>query len=444
MEIGIIGCGYVGLVTGACLAELGHRVVAVDSDERKLSALQRGECPIYEPGLAELVATHYREGRLQFVDSIRQVVERSLVIFICVNTPSGPDGSADLRFVEAVSQEIALNLSSYRLIVDKSTVPVQTGEKVAKTISRYAQAGVPFDVASNPEFLREGTALRDFFQPDRVVIGSSSTRASSLLVELYAPLNAPLLLTDINSAELIKHSANAFLALKISFINAVARVCELAGADIKKVAAGVGLDHRIGLESMEAGIGYGGMCLPKDVAAYIRLAKGLGYDFQLLEAVQEVNNQQRQWPVRLLESQVTPLEGAKVALWGLSFKPHTDDLRSAPALEIIESLLARGVKVSCYDPAAMPKAALLYPQVEMAADPYAACQGAQALIICTEWPQFKSVDLERLAQLLERPLIIDGRNIFEPQRLAALNFQYFSVGRAPAAPIAQATTDRDR
>ena len=296
----------------------------------------------------------------------------------------------------------------------------------------------------NAEFLREGTALRDFFQPDRVVIGSSSTRASSLLVELYAPLNAPLLLTDINSAELIKHSANAFLALKISFINAVARVCELAGADIKKVAAGVGLDHRIGLESMEAGIGYGGMCLPKDVAAYIRLAKGLGYDFQLLEAVQEVNNQQRQWPVRLLESQVTPLEGAKVALWGLSFKPHTDDLRSAPALEIIESLLARGVKVSCYDPAAMPKAALLYPQVEMAADPYAACQGAQALIICTEWPQFKSVDLERLAQLLERPLIIDGRNIFEPQRLAALNFQYFSVGRAPAAPIAQATTDRDR
>lgn len=430
MDISIIGCGYVGLVTGACLAELGHNIVAVDNDLEKLAQLQNQECPIYEPGLEQLIKTYTSEGRLRFSSSIGEAVGCSQIIFICVNTPPLPDGRADLSFIEAVSQEIALNMDSYRLIVEKSTVPVRTGEWVKRTIQAHIAPHIEFDVASNPEFLREGTAIHDFLHPDRVVIGTSSQRASSLLVELYEPLNAPLLITDINSAELIKHSANAFLALKISFINSVAQVCQRSGADIKKVAKGIGLDHRIGMASLEAGIGYGGMCLPKDVAAYIRIAKDLGYDFTLLEEAEKVNNRQRRWAQEQLQKIYPNLEGLRLAIWGLSFKPHTDDLRFAPAVEIAQDLIRSGAQVQCYDPAAMSKAATILPQATMCSSALEACRQAQALIICTEWPQFKSVDLLALRLVMATPLILDGRNIFEPKRMARHNFRYYSVGRS--------------
>ncbi len=430
MDISIIGCGYVGLVTSACLAELGHNIVAVDNDLEKLARLQRQECPIYEPGLEQLIKIYTAEGRLRFSSSIAEAVRCSQIIFICVNTPPLPDGRADLSFVEAVSKEIAGNMDSYRLIVEKSTVPVRTGEWVKRTISTYAAKGVEFDVASNPEFLREGTAISDFLHPDRVVIGVSSQKASSLLVELYEPLNAPLLITDINSAELIKHSANAFLALKISFINSVAQVCQRSGADIKKVAKGIGLDHRIGMASMEAGIGYGGMCLPKDVAAYIRIAKDLGYNFELLEAVEKVNNAQRRWALEQLQKLYPNLRGLRLAVWGLSFKPHTDDLRFAPAVEIIQALIQEGAQVKCYDPAAMEKAAQLLPEAIMCESALEACKQAQALIICTEWPQFKSTDLLKVHRYMAAPIVLDGRNLFEPKRMAEHNFRYYGVGRS--------------
>ncbi len=430
MDISIIGCGYVGLVTSACLAELGHNIVAVDNDLEKLARLQRQECPIYEPGLEQLIKIYTAEGRLRFSSSIAEAVRCSQIIFICVNTPPLPDGRADLSFVEAVSKEIATNMNSYRLIVEKSTVPVRTGEWVKRTISTYAAEGVEFDVASNPEFLREGTAISDFLHPDRVVIGVSSQKASSLLVELYEPLNAPLLITDINSAELIKHSANAFLALKISFINSVAQVCQRSGADIKKVAKGIGLDHRIGMASMEAGIGYGGMCLPKDVAAYIRIAKDLGYNFELLEAVEKVNNAQRRWALEQLQKFYPNLRGLRLAVWGLSFKPHTDDLRFAPAVEIIQALIQEGAQVQCYDPAAMEKAAQLLPEAIMCESALEACKQAQALIICTEWPQFKSADLLKVHSYMAAPIVLDGRNLFEPKRMAEHNFRYYGVGRS--------------
>lgn len=430
MDISIIGCGYVGLVTSACLAELGHNIVAVDNDLEKLARLQRQECPIYEPGLEQLIKIYTAEGRLRFSSSIAEAVRCSQIIFICVNTPPLPDGRADLSFVEAVSKEIAVNMDSYRLIVEKSTVPVRTGEWVKRTISTYAAKGVEFDVASNPEFLREGTAISDFLHPDRVVIGVSSQKASSLLVELYEPLNAPLLITDINSAELIKHSANAFLALKISFINSVAQVCQRSGADIKKVAKGIGLDHRIGMASMEAGIGYGGMCLPKDVAAYIRIAKDLGYNFELLEAVEKVNNAQRRWALEQLQKLYPNLRGLRLAVWGLSFKPHTDDLRFAPAVEIIQALIQEGAQVQCYDPAAMEKAAQLLPEAIMCESALEACKQAQALVICTEWPQFKSADLLKVHRYMAAPIVLDGRNLFEPKRMAEHNFRYYGVGRS--------------
>ncbi|MGM9992777.1 MAG: UDP-glucose dehydrogenase family protein [Candidatus Bruticola sp.] len=430
MDISIIGCGYVGLVTGACLAELGHKIIAVDNDQDKLARLQRQECPIYEPGLAQLIKLYTSEGKLRFTSSIAEATKQSQIIFICVNTPPLPDGGADLSFVEAVSKEIALNIDSYKLVVEKSTVPVRTGEWVKRTISSYAAPNVEFDVASNPEFLREGTAIHDFLHPDRVVIGVSSQRASSLLVELYEPLNAPLLITDINSAELIKHSANAFLAVKISFINSVAQICQRSGADIKKVAKGIGLDHRIGMTSMEAGIGYGGMCLPKDVAAYIRIAKDLGCGFEMLEAAAKVNDCQRNWAVEQLKQRIPKLKNVRVAIWGLSFKPHTDDLRFAPAVDIVNNLLKEGAEIRCYDPAAMDKAAKLLPQASMCSCAAEACREAQALIICTEWPQFKTADLLEIHQLMKVPLVIDGRNIFEPKRMAEHNFQYCSVGRS--------------
>lgn len=429
MKISIIGCGYVGLVTGACLAELGHEVLGIDNNKAKIRKLKALKSPIYEPGLEELLISHCQEGRLRFSGDIAEGVRHGDIIFICVNTPPKEDGTADLSFVEAVSKEIARNMTKYRLIVEKSTVPVKTGEWVARTIAENIRPGIEFDVASNPEFLREGTAINDFLHPDRVVIGISSQRARSLLTELYEPLNAPLLITDINSAELIKHSANAFLALKISFINSVASICSAAGADIKKVTKGIGLDRRIGMASMEAGIGYGGFCLPKDVSAFIGIARSLGCGFEILEAAERVNNRQRIWPVKKLQEILGSLRNKRIAVLGLSFKPFTDDIRFAPALDILASLHEQGAEVRAYDPQAMTNMHEKSPRTVMCQDAYSATADCDAMIICTEWPEFKRLNMQEIKKRLKRPLIIDGRNIFEPARIKCQGFEYFCVGR---------------
>jgi UDPglucose 6-dehydrogenase len=431
VNISIIGSGYVGLVTGACLAELGHEVLCADNDEEKVRALQAGRTPIYEPGLDVLVSVNANEGRLSFSTSIEAAVRHGLIIFICVGTPPRESGEADLSYVESVSRQIASAMDDYRLIVEKSTVPVQTGQWVEHTIAQYARPGVAFDVASNPEFLREGSAIHDFMRPDRVVIGTSSERAASLLVKLYEPLNAPLLLTDINSAELIKHSANAFLALKISFINAVARVCERSGADVSKVAKGIGLDCRIGMQFLEAGIGFGGSCFPKDLEAYISIAQRLGYDFKLLREVLRINDEQRHLVVEKLRHALESLEGRRIALLGLSFKPNTDDLRNAPALVIVEALKAAGARVAAYDPRSMEKArqhAELV-DVDLCGDVYQVVADADALVVTTEWAEFQALDLPRIRAAMRRPVVIDGRNIYDPARMRRLGFEYHGIGR---------------
>ncbi len=432
MKISIIGSGYVGLVTGACLAELGHDVLCVDNDETKIASLKTGVVPIYEPGLQQLVQTHTEEARLHFSSSIAEAVRHGAIIFMCLPTPPKDNGEADLSAVEYVANEIARNLTEYRLIVEKSTVPVQTGEWIQRTIQARVASGIEFDVASNPEFLREGTAVKDFLHPDRVVIGTDSERAAALLVRLYEPLNAPLLLTDIKSAELIKHSANAYLSMKISFINAVAHICELTGADVSKVAMGIGLDKRIGLDFLNAGIGWGGSCFPKDLAAYVHIAEKLGYDFKLLKAVDDINNAQRRSVTeKLLNALGGSLKGATIAVLGLAFKPDTDDLRGAPSLDIIAALQAEGATVRAHDPVAMEKARPLLPGVTMCKDAYEAAQGADAVILVTEWSQYRSLHMPKLRGLLRKGVLIDGRNIYDPTRMQQLGFDYYGMGRRP-------------
>ncbi|MBM3462441.1 MAG: UDP-glucose/GDP-mannose dehydrogenase family protein [Armatimonadetes bacterium] len=432
MKISIVGSGYVGLVTGACLAELGHEVLCVDNDTHKIEELRQGRSPIYEPGLEELVRVNARESRLSFSTSVQEATAHGTIVFICVGTPPGPDGEADLSFVEAVSREIALNMEEYRLVVEKSTVPVQTGQWVQRTIAHHVRSGVEFDVASNPEFLREGSAIRDFMHPDRVVIGTSSDRAASLLVKLYEPLNAPLLLTDINSAELIKHSANAFLALKICFINAVSRICEKSGADVVRVAKGIGLDRRIGVDFLQAGIGFGGSCFPKDVEAFIGISSKLGYDFKLLREVLAINQEQRQVVLTKLEASLGDLAGKRIGLLGLTFKPDTDDLRNAPSLDIVRLLVERDADVRAYDPKGMERARGAGEAMEVVHycdDPYEVAENADALVVVTEWDVFRRLDLQRIHGAMRRPFVIDGRNIYDPARMRRLGFEYHGVGR---------------
>lgn len=447
MNIAVIGCGYVGLVTGACLADLGHTVVAVDNDPRKVALLQAGRSPHYEPGLEEMVRTNAAEGRLRFSGHIAEAVAHGEIIFVAVNTPSQPNGEVDLSFVEAASRDIGVHMDGYRLIVEKSTVPVNTGDRVRETIQASARPGIPFDVASNPEFLREGMAVRDFLHPDRIVIGTSSDRAVALLAELYEPLNAPLLITDISSAELIKHAANAFLAMKISFINMVARLCERTGADVAKVAKGIGLDKRIGLDFLNAGVGFGGSCFPKDLAAFIHAAEAQGVDFTLLKEVQAVNRRQHAWIGERLREALGSLDGMTIAVLGLAFKPDTDDLRNATSLVVLPELQAAGARVRAHDPVAMEVAAPLLPGVVMCGDPYEAAAGADALVVITEWGQYKALDLRRMQHALGRPVIVDGRNLFDPARMTAAGFEYYGVGkgrgvRSPALTGA-ATIRRD-
>jgi len=429
MNVCIIGTGYVGLVTGATLAELGNRVICVDNNEAKIALLNRGEIPIYEPGLSELIATSRQAGRITFTSSIAEGVKPSEVVFIAVSTPPKPDGSADLSAVAAVAREVAGNLNGYKVVVDKSTVPVKTGEKVAETIERYSPEGSEFDVVSNPEFLREGSAIYDTFHPDRIVIGTPSRRAAEILVELYKPLNAPVIITDINSAEIIKHAANSFLATKISFANALARICEAAGANVEEVTRGVGLDNRVGAKFLNAGVGYGGSCFPKDVSAFISISEELGYDFRLLKEVERINEEQIDFFFRKIKDTLWILEEKKIAILGLAFKPNTDDMRSAPSVKIIRKLLAEGAKVRAYDPKAMEKAREELPGIEYCRDPYQAAEGAEALVILTEWNEFKEMDLARMKELLHQPIIIDGRNIYDPERMAEAGFTYCSVGR---------------
>jgi UDPglucose 6-dehydrogenase len=429
MNVCIIGTGYVGLVTGATLAELGNRVICVDNNQEKIALLNRGEVPIYEPGLNELIATSRQAGRITFTTSIAEGVKSSEVVFIAVSTPPKPDGSADLSAVAAVAREVAENLNGYKVVVDKSTVPVKTGEKVTETIERYSREGSEFDVVSNPEFLREGSAIYDTFHPDRIVIGCPSRRAADILVELYKPLDAPVIITDINSAEIIKHAANSFLATKISFANALARICEAAGANVEEVTRGVGLDNRVGAKFLNAGVGYGGSCFPKDVSAFVSISDELGYDFRLLKEVERINEEQIDFFFRKIKDTLWILEEKTVAILGLAFKPNTDDMRSAPSVKIIRKLLAEGAKVRAYDPKAMEKAREELPDIEYCRDPYQAAEGAEALVILTEWNEFKEMDLGRMKKLLHQPIVIDGRNIYDPERMAEMGFTYCSVGR---------------
>jgi UDPglucose 6-dehydrogenase len=431
MEIAIIGSGYVGLVTGACFADVGHTVICVDNDQRKIDLLQSGKIPIYEPGLEEIVHRNYATKRLRFTSQIQEGVDNSQVVFIAVPTPPRTDGSVDLTYIEKVAREIAGVLRDYRVIVDKSTVPVKTGEKVADTIRRYNRAGVAFDVVSNPEFLREGCAVSDLMNPDRIVIGSNSDRAIDLLKRVYEPFIAPIMVTDINSAELIKHAANSFLALKISYINAIASICEASGADVEMVADGIGADKRIGRPFLNAGLGYGGSCFPKDIAAFIAISEQLGVPFNLLKEVQRINSAQRTNFVKLIRDTLWVLQDKRIAVWGLTFKPDTDDVRNSVAIDLVNDLLHEGAHVTVYDPQGLPKVREwnLCKGAVLSDSALDAVRDAEALVLATDWQDFEGVDLQEVARLMHTPIVFDGRNFFHPETMRELGFRYHGIGR---------------
>jgi UDPglucose 6-dehydrogenase len=436
MDLAIIGSGYVGLVTGACFADVGHNVTCVDNDAQKIKQLQAGEVPIYEPGLEEIIHRNVSARRLRFTGSIQDGVDNSQIVFIAVPTPQLPDGDVDLSFLEKVAREIAGVLSDYRVIVDKSTVPVKTGEKVAESIKRYNRHGAKFDVVSNPEFLREGCAVHDLMHPDRIVIGAQSEYAIGLMKKVYEPFMAPILVTDINSAELIKHCANSFLALKISYINAVSSICEASGADVEKVADGIGMDHRIGRDFLSAGIGYGGSCFPKDIAAFITISERLGAPFNLLKEVQRINNAQKERFLKAIRETLWVLREKRIAVWGLTFKPDTDDVRSSVAIELVTTLLREGAHVVAYDPKGMQKARAIkaIADAEFASSALEAVSDAEALVIATEWNEFANVDLTEVKEKMRTPMVFDGRNLLDPETMKRLGFHYHSIGRASAKP----------
>jgi len=429
MKISVVGSGYVGLVSGACFASLGNEVLCVDIDVKKIAMLKKGKLPIYEPGLEELVKENLKSGNLSFTTDLASAIRKTEIIFIAVGTPPRPNGEADLSYVENVAHTIAKETRGYKVVVEKSTVPVQTGEWIEKTLRRYAKKGAHFDVASNPEFLREGSAVQDFMNPDRIVLGVSSKKAREVLNDLYKPLKAPMVFTDIKSAEIIKHAANSFLAMKISFINAISRICELTGADVEQVALGMGLDRRIGRNFLNAGIGFGGFCFPKDLSAFIRISEKLGYDFQLLKSVEAINEDQKKFFVRKIEEALWNINGKTIGVLGLAFKPNTDDMRFAPSVDIIAALQSMGAKIKAYDPHAMEKAEQAVKGVQFCQDSYAVCRNSDCLVILTEWNEFKELDLAKVKKLLRQPVIVDGRNIYDPAKMKDLGFRYFSVGR---------------
>lgn len=434
MKIAVVGTGYVGLVTGTCLAETGNHVTCVDIDEQKVKTLQSGQVTIYEPGLDVLFDRNIKQGRLSFTTSLAEGIKDAAVIFLALPTPPGEDGSADLQYVLRVANDLGPLLENYAIIVDKSTVPVGTAQKVHNQVQQGIKPGVDFDVVSNPEFLREGVAVEDFMKPDRVVVGTSSNRARKVMETLYAPLvrqGNPIIFMDEASAELTKYAANAFLATKITFMNEIANLCEKVGANVDMVRKGIGTDNRIGKRFLFAGIGYGGSCFPKDVQALAHSADQVDYDFQILNAVMGVNRQQK---TKLLPQMKEYLggsfEGKTVAVWGLSFKPYTDDIREAPALYNIRQLLDQGAKVRAYDPEAMPNARQELPaNVTYTQNEYQALEGAHVLLIVTEWPVFRTPDFDQIASMLKHKAIFDGRNLYEPAQMAELGFDYFSIGR---------------
>lgn len=429
MRICVIGTGYVGLVTGTVFADLGNNVFCADVDAAKVAQLSKGIMPIYEPGLEEIVKRNLTEGRIVFSTEVGECVRKSEIIFICVGTPSKNEGETDLSQVESAAKVIGQNINEYKVVVNKSTVPVGTGNLVRRIITENEKTKVEFDVVSNPEFLREGSAISDALNPDRIVIGAPSKNVAMKLIELYATLGAPMYITDVVSAELIKYASNSFLATKISFINAIADICELAGANITDVARGLGADKRIGRDFLNAGLGYGGSCFPKDISSLEHTARKLGYDFGLLRSVMYINDARAHRLVAKIESHFKNLDGLCFAVLGLSFKANTDDLRDAKSLEILEMLTGKGANVRAYDPVTMEKAKVLFPDVIYADNPYEAAEDADAIILVTEWREFLSLDMERLKKVMKSPVIYDGRNIFDMEKLKGLGFEYHGMGR---------------
>ncbi len=432
MNICVVGTGYVGLVTGAVFADLGNDVVCVDNDQKKIEALRAGQMPIYEPGLEEMVVRNKDDGRLSFTTDLPGGVRQADVIFIAVGTPPKDTGETDLSHVEAVASQIGRSMDRYKVVVNKSTVPVGTGEFVREVITRHQPRPIDFDVVSNPEFLREGSAIEDTLRPDRIVIGAPNQQVAMTLVELYAPLERPMIITDLPSAEVIKYASNAFLAAKISFINAIANICENAGADVSQVMKGMGLDSRIGMQFLQAGLGYGGSCFPKDVDSLIHTAARFGYDFKLLRSVVEINKERASHLVDMMRKAMGGLEDKTIAVLGLAFKPNTDDMREAKSLEVVRLLHAAGAQVRAYDPVAMANAKALMPEgVVFCESAYEAAAGADGVALLTEWNEFKYLNLDRLRGLLRHRLIFDARNLYEPERMRRLGFEYYSIGRKP-------------
>ncbi|HWR57906.1 MAG TPA: UDP-glucose/GDP-mannose dehydrogenase family protein [Thermodesulfovibrionales bacterium] len=432
MHIGIIGTGYVGLVTGACFAEFGVFVTCVDKDEKKVKSLKKGVVPFYEPGLENLVRRNLKQGRLKFTTKIEEAVDEALAIFIAVGTPPRGDGSAELKYIDEVAKEIARHIDGYKVIVTKSTVPVGTGKRIARIISENCREKNSFDIVSNPEFLREGAAIEDFMRPNRVVIGTTSGQAVAIMKDLYKPLyliETPFVITTVETAELIKYVSNSFLATKISFINEVANLCEKIGADVNVVAKGMGLDQRIGSKFLHAGPGFGGSCFPKDTKALLKLAEDQGVDLGVVRAAIAANDRQRVSMFEKIKNAMGEVRGATAALLGLSFKPNTDDLRDAPSLALMDKLLKAKMKLRAYDPVAMDHAKVLFPDVAYCKDPYEAAIGADALVIVTEWNEFRNLDLDRIRGVMRRPFFFDLRNIYEPEKVRKRGFKYSCVGR---------------
>lgn len=432
MHIGVIGTGYVGLVTGACFAEFGVYVTCVDKDEQKIQALEKGIVPFYEPGLDELVKRNVKQGRLKFTTSIGEAADSALVLFIAVGTPPKEDGSADLSYIDEAAREIAAHMDSYKVIVTKSTVPVGTGNRIRQIIEKNLKSNNNFDIVSNPEFLREGAAIEDFMRPNRVVIGADSQQAIAIIKDLYQPLyliETPFVITSIETSELIKYASNSFLAVKISFINEIAVLCEKIGADVKMVAKGMGLDHRIGPKFLHAGPGFGGSCFPKDTKAILKIAEEHGVDLGIVRGAIAANENQKHIAFEKIKTAMGDLKGKVIAILGISFKPNTDDIRDAPSIYIIERLLKEGARVMAYDPVAMDNARQILPGVAFCEDAYDAAKGADALVIVTEWNQFRNLDMKRIKGLVAQPLFFDFRNIYEPEKVRALGFKYFATGR---------------
>lgn len=432
MHICVVGVGYVGLVTGACFAEFGVTVTCVDKDEDRIELLKNGQVPFYEPGLEELVRKNVAEGRLNFTTDAGVAIRQALVVFIAVGTPSAPDGSADLKYIREVAVTIGKNLDGYKVVVTKSTVPVGTSQMITQIIEEERTSDFAYDVVSNPEFLREGAAIEDFMRPNRVVIGAESDQAIAILKDLYGPLyliETPFVITDVQTAEMIKYASNAFLATKISFINEMANICEQVGADVHRVAKGMGLDGRIGPKFLHPGPGFGGSCFPKDIKAIEKIGSDHGYSFEIVKAVMRVNRRQRKLMTQKINQVLDGVKGKTIAILGLTFKPNTDDMREAPSIAIIRSLQRQGAKIRAFDPAGMQEAEKILKGVYYAKDAYDAASGADGLVLITEWNQFRSLNWKRMATLLKEPVVIDLRNIYEPDKMHALGFRYACVGR---------------